>query len=212
MVILSAGGLSIQDECTKHIRQNGELKDGDCYVSASGSLNCSYICHAVGPIWQNGLASEEDVLYSAVNKCMEAAYQYNCRSISFPVLCAGNFGMPLDKAALALVKAIRNHLADPKNQSIVEEVFIVDKSKEAITKVESTLIKELDLTTTDLAQTSAPVSPADYSHILNVTEGKYLIRVNMGTSVHTLAYLEIYIHHVVCNLLQHLSLKDFLVP
>lgn len=49
-----AGGQTIQDECEKFVKKHGPLHEGKVMVSGAGHLQCTYIFHAVGPVWRGG--------------------------------------------------------------------------------------------------------------------------------------------------------------
>lgn len=43
--IVKRGGEIIQNECSKHVKQTGKLKDGELFVSSGGKLACEYVFH-----------------------------------------------------------------------------------------------------------------------------------------------------------------------
>ncbi len=94
-IFAAAGPSELQAACDKL----APCKTGSAVITpAFGMKNNKYIIHAVGPIWKGGKAREAVKLYSAYQKSLELARENGCRSIGFPLLSAGIFGVPLDVA------------------------------------------------------------------------------------------------------------------
>lgn len=99
------GGPSIQEESTQYVRKKGKLSTGDVWLTKkTGNLPCKALIHAVGPRWINGMQKEEVFLYSVCLKSLEAAKEYH--SIVFPAISSGIFGVPIDKCARNMIKAL----------------------------------------------------------------------------------------------------------
>jgi O-acetyl-ADP-ribose deacetylase (regulator of RNase III) len=70
------------------------------------------VIHAVGPVWQGGLAGEQNLLASAYRRSLEVAEELGCRTIAFPALSTGIYGYPAELAAPVAVSAaeeLANH-------------------------------------------------------------------------------------------------------
>lgn len=48
------GGKTIEEESRKLVSKYGPLSDGEVVVTGAGQLPCSYVLHAVGPMWKDG--------------------------------------------------------------------------------------------------------------------------------------------------------------
>ena len=51
--ISRVGGPTIQKQSNLYIRNHGPVKTGTCGYTGGGKLNCKYVIHAVGPIWND---------------------------------------------------------------------------------------------------------------------------------------------------------------
>ena len=76
----------------------GHCDTGSAVITPAFNLKAKYIIHAVGPQWAGGTHREPQRLYSAYQESLKLAAQNRCRSIGFPLLSAGIFGYPADKA------------------------------------------------------------------------------------------------------------------
>ena len=91
----------------------GHCDTGSAVITPAFALkDAKYIIHAVGPRWQGGSMGEEELLCSAYRKALELARDHGCASIGFPLISAGIFGYPVDKAWKAALKTCTDFLAD----------------------------------------------------------------------------------------------------
>lgn len=104
---ISLGGATIQQECDHFIRTNGDLMEGQVFVSSAGNLRCKKIIHAVGPKWNGGNAQEERTLYTCIDNCFDEVQKINnSHSIAIPPISTGIFGYPLGKAVATIVEVV----------------------------------------------------------------------------------------------------------
>lgn len=76
----------------------GEIHVGQAAVTPAFGLNAKVVIHAVGPIWQGGGHREEELLRACYENALRLALDNGCKSIAFPLLSAGNYGYPKDRA------------------------------------------------------------------------------------------------------------------
>lgn len=88
----AAGSRELQKACDAI----GYCPTGSAVVTPAFKLNAKYIIHAVGPRWQGGNNDEAKQLYSAYYRSLELARDSGCASVSFPLLSAGIFDVPVE--------------------------------------------------------------------------------------------------------------------
>ena len=93
-IFRAAGARDMQAACVKI----GGCPTGGAVITPGFALKAKYVVHAVGPIWHDGNHHEPQDLYSCYRESLERAKESDCHSIGFPLISAGIFGYPKDKA------------------------------------------------------------------------------------------------------------------
>ena len=83
----------------------GHCNTGSAVTTPGFDLKAKYIIHAVGPVWNGGNSKEPQMLYGAYRRSLELAVENGCHSIGFPLISAGIFGYPKDKAWRKAIQA-----------------------------------------------------------------------------------------------------------
>jgi O-acetyl-ADP-ribose deacetylase (regulator of RNase III) len=118
--IQSRGGAAVKQELDKI----SGVRMGEAVITTAGAMNASYIIHACGPKFQ------EPETEAKLRNCMQAALRLadlkRLRTLAFPAMGAGFYGVPLDLCCRVMLDAIRNFLQD---ETSLDEVIIcvVDK-------------------------------------------------------------------------------------
>ena len=79
-------------------KEIGELAYGDTVITPAYKLSANYVIHAVSPVWYDGTHNERALLEQCYTGALSLALEYQCESIAFPLLSAGNQGFPKDVA------------------------------------------------------------------------------------------------------------------
>lgn len=100
-IFRAAGHAKLQAACSAI----GHCNTGSAVITPGFDLKAKYIIHAVGPVWSGGNNREPQLLYGAYYKSLELAVENGCHSIGFPLIYAGIFGYPKDKAWRKAIQA-----------------------------------------------------------------------------------------------------------
>jgi len=107
-----AAGPKLLAEC----RQLGGCPTGEAKISKGYNLPAKWVIHTVGPIWQGGNRSEDELLANCYRNSLTLAVEHDIRSVAFPSISTGAYGFPMERAARIAVIEIKNFLE--KNDSI----------------------------------------------------------------------------------------------
>lgn len=113
--IQSRGGPSIK----KELETIGRIKMGEAVVTGAGDMNAKHIVHACGPKFQ------EHDLEKKLRQCMlsslTAADKAGVKTLAFPPMGTGFYGVPLDLSANVMLDCIKSFVTNPTS---LEEVII----------------------------------------------------------------------------------------
>ena len=121
--IHSAAGLQLRDACNKI--SNGNEPTGQAKITPAFNLPSKFVIHTVGPIIPNHREpniSEENLLASCYNSCLELAKKYRLKSIAFCCISTGEFHFPNQRAAEIAVDTVKKFL-QKNNLIVVFNVF-----------------------------------------------------------------------------------------
>ncbi len=99
-------------ELAKACAAIGHCPTGDARLTPGFGLKARFVVHAVGPVWQGGVAGEDALLASAYRRSCEVAAAAGARSLAFPAISTGIYGFPAERAAPIAVRAVAQALAD----------------------------------------------------------------------------------------------------
>lgn len=123
IIFRAAGASQLQEACDAI----GGCKTGSAVITPGFNLKSKYIIHAVGPRWMGGHQGEPELLYSAYQQSLLLAVQNGCKSIGFPLISAGIFGYPVDKAWRVALQACQDFLkAHPETELDIQFAVIDD--------------------------------------------------------------------------------------
>lgn len=117
--IFEAAGLrELESAC----KQLGGCPTGSAVVTPGFGLKARWIIHAVGPIWRGGSWDEDTLLRSAYRSALERASELGVRSVALPLISAGIFGFPIDRAlaiATSEISAFLDRVQDVEVRLVV---------------------------------------------------------------------------------------------
>ena len=85
----------------------GEIARGQAVETPAFDLQAKYIIHTVGPVWNGGENGEFDILRSCYENSLHLALKLKCRSVAFPLIAAGVYGFPKEKALQIAMSVIQ---------------------------------------------------------------------------------------------------------
>ena len=118
------GGPKIQEECNKI----GGTHVGGAVITTGGNLKAKYVIHAVGPV--HGEEHEDEKLKDATLNSLSLADENNLKSIAFPAISTGIFGVPKDRCATIMLSTTIAYLEGPtKLEKVVYCLYDQDTLK-----------------------------------------------------------------------------------
>ena len=109
------GGPAIQQE----LEELAPVATGDAVVSSAANLKASHIIHAVGPKFQEE-DTESKLRHTVVNS-LKRAEEKGVRSLAFPAMGAGFYGVPPELCAKVMLDEITKFL---QGSSVIKEIVI----------------------------------------------------------------------------------------
>ena len=115
-----AAGPDLLNEC----RTLGGCPTGESRITKGYRLPAKHILHTVGPIWQGGSASEDELLAACYRGCFALMEEHGLSSVAFPAISCGVYGFPIDRAAAIAVRAIKTFLErNPEAERVLVVCF-----------------------------------------------------------------------------------------
>ncbi|HUT54471.1 MAG TPA: macro domain-containing protein [bacterium] len=99
------GGVAVKNELAKI----GAIKMGEAVITGAGAMTARRIIHACGPKFQE--AELERKLADCMESALKLAADNGLKTLAFPPMGAGFYGVPLDLSAKVMLAAIKQHLA-----------------------------------------------------------------------------------------------------
>jgi O-acetyl-ADP-ribose deacetylase (regulator of RNase III) len=103
-MIAVRGGPSIQ----KELEELGPVPHLGAAVSGAGNLKAHHIIHAVGPKFRE--EDTEPKLLTTMENTLRLAEEIGLKTLAFPAMGAGYYGIPASVSATVMLKALENHL------------------------------------------------------------------------------------------------------
>lgn len=113
--IASRGG----DAIKKELAVLGGLQMGEALITTAGRLEAKHIIHACGPKFQ--APDTERKLRDCMLAALRLADQHGIKTVAFPPMGAGFYGIPLEVCSTVMLTAIKDHL---EGGTGLEEVII----------------------------------------------------------------------------------------
>ncbi len=102
------GGEELEAACAPYA---GKLTLGEAVSTQAFHMPCRYLIHTASLYWNGGGSGESAVQRSCYRKSLEEAERLKCRSVAFPLIGAGNNGLPIPMALENAVTVISEYLS-----------------------------------------------------------------------------------------------------
>ena len=128
--IHAAAGPKLLEECMTL----GGCETGDAKITNGYDLPAKYVIHTVGPIYRDGKHGEKELLESCYEKSLKLAKENSIHSIAFPLISAGVYGYPKDKAIDVAVDRIKRFFENDDYDIIVKIILFGDSEVDIVRK------------------------------------------------------------------------------
>lgn len=109
-------------ELLAECRTLGGCPTGEAKITKGYNLPAQWVIHTVGPVWQGGHQSEDELLACCYRNSLALAVAHEIRSLAFPAISTGVYGFPLERATRIAMTEITTFLS---RSASVEEVRFV---------------------------------------------------------------------------------------
>jgi O-acetyl-ADP-ribose deacetylase (regulator of RNase III) len=120
--IATKAGTKVQEE----LKKIGGINPTEAVITSGGNLKVKYIVHAVGPRFQE--ENLEEKLRATTLNALRRAEENKIKSLAFPAMGAGFYGVPLEVCARVTLETAKKFLEDSK--SLGEVIFCLRDSRE----------------------------------------------------------------------------------
>lgn len=114
--IALAAGESMEQECDAIIRKHGRVSQTQAVLTTAGRLPYKHIIHAVGPRMGDG--NEYAKLKTTIINVMRLALEKEMKSVAFPAISTGIFGVPKEVCAKAFKDALGQFWRDEAHRLV----------------------------------------------------------------------------------------------
>lgn len=144
--LLNAAGPQLQAECDKIITLNGQLRPGDCVITAAGGkLYCKKVIHAMVPTFDmDKIQNSQNILVqlkATVKESLELAEKHGCVSVALPNI-GRSAGFPLKLCVVTIVKAVKEYCDENGDDSPLKRIHFVDVNDSTVQALEAAVRKE----------------------------------------------------------------------
>jgi O-acetyl-ADP-ribose deacetylase len=113
-----AAGPRLSEEC----RKLGGCLTGEAKITKGYQLPAKYIIHTVGPVWQDGMHREDELLANCYRHSLALAVKHGLKTIAIPAISTGAYGFPFDRATRIAVAEAEKFLE--ANASVEKIIFV----------------------------------------------------------------------------------------
>ena len=109
----------------------GAIKPGSAVETSAYNLDAKFIIHTVYIPWKKNSTEALDVLSDCYHNSLVLAEELNCKSIAFPLIGTGAYGIPRDDAIGVASDVIKAYLKEQNSSMKVMLVLFDQESVES---------------------------------------------------------------------------------
>ena len=92
---------------------------GKAKITPGFRLPAKFVIHTPGPVYEDGLHGEPELLKSCYKNCLDLAEENGCESVAFPAISTGVYGYPWEAATDIAVKTVCEY----PNKTVKKVIF-----------------------------------------------------------------------------------------
>ncbi len=92
---------------------------GKAKITPGFRLPAKFVIHTPGPVYEDGLHGEPELLKSCYKNCLDLAEENGCESVAFPAISTGVYGYPWKAATEIAVKTVCEY----PNKTVKKVIF-----------------------------------------------------------------------------------------
>ena len=92
---------------------------GKAKITPGFRLPAKFVIHTPGPVYEDGLHGEPELLKSCYKNCLDLAEENGCESVAFPAISTGVYGYPWEAATEIAVKTVCEY----PNKTVKKVIF-----------------------------------------------------------------------------------------
>ena len=119
----------------------GDIKPGDAIETAAYNLDAKYIIHTVCIAWDLDNETALDTLKLCYKNSLKLALELNCKSIAFPLIGTGAYGIPHDEA-VEIAKSVSKKFLKETGSDMKIMLVVFDKDSFESTAAVAKKIKQ----------------------------------------------------------------------
>ena len=118
-IFRAAGSAKLRAACNRV----APIRTGEAVSTAAFDLDAKIIIHTAGPIWRGGSDGEVALLWNCYTNSLKLAREKGCKSIAFPLISSGIYGVPHEIALDCARTAIENFLSTDDSMTVYLVLF-----------------------------------------------------------------------------------------
>lgn len=118
-IFRAAGRKKLQEACDRV----APIRTGEAVATPAFDLDAKIIIHTAGPVWSGGGSNERELLKNCYANSLRIAKENDCKTIAFPLISSGIYGVPKEVALECARSSIENFLSTDDSLTVYLVLF-----------------------------------------------------------------------------------------